>query len=69
MKTNEETNIIDEEKIIGLNLNIDELNKILSALGNLPYIQVFQLINKIQMQVGNQIEAASQLHGGNGQQK
>lgn len=44
-----------EEQNLSLNLTIDEVNKIMSALGNLPYIQVCQVINKIQRQVGEQM--------------
>ena len=37
-------------KEINLKLSVDEINKVLSALGNMPYIQVFELINKISKQ-------------------
>ena len=37
-------------KEINLKLSVDEINKVLSALGNMPYIQVFELINKISRQ-------------------
>jgi hypothetical protein len=40
---------------IELKLTIDEINKIMSALGQLPYIQVFELIASIQQQVTEQI--------------
>ena len=42
---------------INLNLNIDETNIILNALGNQSYKQVFQLVQKIQQQAAQQIES------------
>jgi hypothetical protein len=39
-----------------LTLTIEEINKILSALGQQPYIQVFELITKIQLQVTEQLK-------------
>lgn len=36
-------------------LSLDDVNVILSGLGTLPYQQVFQLINKIQMQAQAQL--------------
>lgn len=44
-----------EENTLELNLTIEEVNKIMGALGQQPYIQVCQLINKIQQQVGKQL--------------
>lgn len=41
--------------MIELSLSIDEINKILEALGNRPYVEVFQLIDKIQQQAGSQL--------------
>lgn len=41
---------------IHLTLNIDEINKMLTALGNLPYAQVFSLIDKIRNQAEVQVE-------------
>ena len=43
------------EKDIILKLNIEEVNKIMTALGSLPYVQVFELINDIQQQVTPQV--------------
>ncbi len=40
---------------IKLTLTIEEINKILSALGQQSYVQVFELINKIQLQVTEQL--------------
>jgi hypothetical protein len=41
---------------LGLSLSLDDVNKIMTALGNMPYIQVFQVINKIQKQVSEQMQ-------------
>ncbi len=38
-----------------LNLTLEEINKILEGLGGLPYIQVFELISKIQAQTQAQL--------------
>ena len=45
---------MDQMKI---NLSLDETNIVLNALGDLPYKQVFQLIQKIQQQAGRQLES------------
>ncbi len=45
-------------KEITLKLSVDEANNILQALGSLPYIQVHQLIQKIQIQAGTQLQDA-----------
>ena len=37
-----------KKKTINLELTPDEANIVMEALGNLPYVKVFQLINKIQ---------------------
>lgn len=42
---------------ISINLTIEELNKILESLGERPYVEVFQLINKIQAQAEAQLQA------------
>ncbi|MBS3770378.1 MAG: hypothetical protein V5A47_11495 [Bacteroidales bacterium] len=44
-----------DDKEVSLKLNIEEVNKIMTALGNLPYVQVYELINKIQQQVSGQV--------------
>ena len=41
---------------ITLNLSLEETNQVLEALGQLPYINVYQLINKIQSQAQTQLE-------------
>ena len=41
---------------IQVNLTLSEINKILDALGNLPYREVFQLVGKIQTQAESQLE-------------
>ena len=40
---------------INLTLTIEEANKILSALGNMPYAEVYSLIRKIHEQAGEQL--------------
>jgi len=40
-------------------LNIEETNQILSALGQMPYVQVFQLVQKIQSQAQSQLKVAA----------
>ncbi len=42
---------------IKITLNIDETNLILNALGDQPYKQVFQLVQKIQQQAAQQIDS------------
>jgi hypothetical protein len=39
-----------------LTLTLDETNLILEALGNLPFVRVYILINAIQQQAKTQIE-------------
>ena len=39
-----------------LSLEIEEINKILNALGKEPYMEVFQLIQKIQEQAHPQLQ-------------
>lgn len=46
---------------LNLNLSIDDINKVMTALGTMPYIQVYQIINKIQNQVGDQIKVQQSL--------
>jgi hypothetical protein len=50
-------------KDIKLNLTINEVNAVLKSLGNLPYVQVCALIEKIQAQANLQIAPQN----GNGQ--
>ena len=40
-----------------ITLTIDEINKILGALGQQPYVHVFELINTIQQQVTQQLKS------------
>lgn len=39
-----------------LDLNINEINLILQALGNAPYAQVFELVQKIREQAQAQVQ-------------
>jgi hypothetical protein len=42
---------------ISVNLTLEEVNQILESLGQRPYIEVFQLINKIKVQAEAQVQA------------
>ena len=46
---------MSDNKIIQLELTIDETNLILEALGNEPFVKVHQLISKIQQQASQQL--------------
>ena len=41
---------------LNITLSLEELNKTLSALGNLPYAQVYMLIDKIRKQAEEQVQ-------------
>mgnify|MGYP003346879897 FL=1 len=41
---------------INLNLTVNDVNVVLQALGNAPYAQVFELIEKIRDQAGPQVQ-------------
>ena len=41
---------------INLSLTIDETNTVLTALGKMPYEDVFQLIGKVQEQAQSQLQ-------------
>ena len=43
-----------------LNLSIDEINIILEALGEQPYVKVSQIIGKIQQQASDQLQEPPQ---------
>jgi hypothetical protein len=43
-----------------LELTINEINMILQALGNAPYAQVFELVEKIRTQAKEQLEEPAQ---------
>lgn len=44
---------------INLQLSIEEVNAILASLGNMPYVQVFSLVQKIQHQASAQLPAVA----------
>lgn len=54
---------MESHQEIRLTLSVAEVNLILEALGNGPYIQVYKLINKIQRQGESQMS-----NGSNGSQ-
>jgi hypothetical protein len=43
-------------KDVQLKVTVDEINRILGALGNLPYLQVYELINKLKTQAEGQLK-------------
>ena len=43
--------------MIDLNLSVNEINLILQALGQAPYVQVAELVEKIKAQAIPQVEA------------
>lgn len=58
--------------MIELTLTVEEVNQLLSALGQRSYQEVFQLINKIQQQAQTQLQndmPLSELESGNDQPK
>lgn len=40
---------------IKLTLKLEEVNVVMSALGNMPYVQVFELVQKLRNQAQDQI--------------
>jgi hypothetical protein len=46
-----------------LELTINEINMILQALGNAPYAQVFELVEKIRTQAQAQMQSTEQQNG------
>lgn len=43
-------------KEINLSLTVDEVNQVIEALGQMPFIQVYKLIEKIHLQANQQID-------------
>jgi len=43
-------------KDLNFNLTVNEANTILQALGNMPFVQVYPLIQKLQDQAAKQME-------------
>ncbi|HEY0737443.1 MAG TPA: hypothetical protein VGD69_21170 [Herpetosiphonaceae bacterium] len=41
---------------VQLSLSLNEVNTVLEALGQMPYIKVYQLIGKIQQQAQEQLQ-------------
>jgi len=46
-----------------IELTINEINTLLQSLGNMPYAQVFELVDKIRTQAQSQMQAAEQTNG------
>lgn len=53
-----------DSKTVELSLTLAEVNQVLEALGNQPYVRVFQLIGKLQQQAEGQISGRSQASNG-----
>ncbi len=47
---------------IKLELTVDQVNTILQSLGNMPYVQVHELINTIQQQGASQLNHGDSLN-------
>jgi len=45
-------------KEINLSLTVDELNLILEAIGQLPFVKVYALVAKVQKQAQEQLSAS-----------
>jgi hypothetical protein len=48
---------LDCIKMIDLNLSVNDINLILQALGQAPYVQVADIIDKVRTQAAPQVEA------------
>lgn len=46
-----------------LQLTVAEVNKIIEALGHLPYLQVYELISKLHQQAQEQLSTSPQSNG------
>ena len=46
---------------IKLSLTVEEVNGVLQALGNMPYVQVAALVEKIRSQAAPQVEKTSEV--------
>jgi hypothetical protein len=51
---------------IKLELEVDETNLILEALGSLPFVRVYQLISRIQEQARTQVQPSEDEEGKRG---
>jgi len=52
---------MENNKSVKINLTVAEINQILEALGQQPYIQVYQLIASLQQQAQTQLQTPSVL--------
>ncbi len=48
-------------KTLTLQLTLEEVNKILSALGNQPYVEVYPLVQKLQQQARGQVQQVEEV--------
>jgi hypothetical protein len=58
----------NEKQVIHLELTIDEVNLILTALGQLPYVQVVGMVENIRKQAEMQWTAKAEAHSDNNNQ-
>ncbi len=56
--------MLESNRELNLSCTVEEVNLILSALGNLPFIQVHELIAKLQTQATAQLLPAKDNKGG-----
>ncbi|MCI5197613.1 MAG: hypothetical protein D3919_15615 [Candidatus Electrothrix sp. AW5] len=47
---------MNQKQSISLQFSIEEVNTLLNALGDRPYVQVVELIQKIHQQAGEQVQ-------------
>jgi len=55
---NHTENEMNDQEILELKLTVAETNGILQALGQMPFVQVASLIQKIQQQAAPQVQTA-----------
>lgn len=48
-----------EQKKLTLTVSVEEANKIFKALGNLPFVEVYELIGKLNEQANSQLRGDS----------
>lgn len=50
---------MSDSKEINLRLSVDEVNLVLEAIGQLPFVKVYSLVAKIQQQAREQLAAGA----------
>lgn len=51
-----------EQKKLTLTVSVEEANKIFKALGNLPFVEVYELIGKLNEQANSQLRGDSSVN-------